>query len=180
MTCQGGDVSGGCDHFSLYPLGFSTAEEHVASFRMCLEMILTGVFSLMGCLDTWVPIALGSLVREVRSPLPGGSLPNFLLHQSSLSRRYPSCSRLTLHSMQCPSSDPHIASPQALGGLVQVLSPVEGTERGLDQLSVRDRAKKDVRSGLGLDDFGVRVGIWLRVGVRVRVRFMVRFGSGSQ
>ena len=55
------------------------------------------------------------------------------------------------------------------------MSPLEGTELGLDQLSVRDRAKKDVGSGLGLDDFGVRVSIRLRVGVRVRVRIMVRF-----
>ena len=58
---------------------------------------------------------------------------------------------------------------------MQLFSPVEGTVLGLDQLSVRDRAKKDVGSGLGLDDFGVRVSICLRVVVRVRVRFMVKF-----
>ena len=58
---------------------------------------------------------------------------------------------------------------------MQLFSPLEGTELGLDQLSVRVRAKKDVGSGLGLDVFGVRVSVRLRVGVRVRVRFMVRF-----
>ena len=58
---------------------------------------------------------------------------------------------------------------------MQLLSPLEGAELGLDQLSVRVRAKKDVGSGLWLDDFGVMVSVRLRVGVRVRVRFMVRF-----
>ena len=38
MTCQGGDLSGRRALFSLNPLGFSTAEEHVLSFRMCIEM----------------------------------------------------------------------------------------------------------------------------------------------
>ena len=32
------------------------------------------VSSVKGCLDTWVPIPLGSVVRELRSPLPGGLL----------------------------------------------------------------------------------------------------------
>ena len=41
-------MSGGRALFSLHPLGFSTAEEHVASFRMCLEMSWAGGFSLYG------------------------------------------------------------------------------------------------------------------------------------
>ena len=63
---------------------------------------------------------------------------------------------------------------------MQLFSPLEGTELGLDQVSVRVRVKNDLWSGLGLDVFGVRVSVRLRVGVRVRVRFMVRLGSGSQ
>ena len=58
---------------------------------------------------------------------------------------------------------------------MQLLSPPEGTELSLDQVSVRVRVKKDLGSGLGLDIFGVRVSVRLRVGVRFRVRFMVRF-----
>ena len=63
---------------------------------------------------------------------------------------------------------------------VQLFSPLEGTELGLDWVSVRVRVKKDLGSGLGLDVLLVRVSGRLRVGVRVRVRFMDRFRLGSQ
>ena len=55
------------------------------------------------------------------------------------------------------------------------MSLLEGTELGLDQVTVRVRVKKDLGSGRELDVFGVRVRVRLRVGLRVRVRFMVRF-----
>ena len=55
------------------------------------------------------------------------------------------------------------------------MSPLEGIELGLDQVSVRVRVNKDLGSGLGLDVIGARVGIRLREGFRVRVRFMVWF-----
>ena len=55
------------------------------------------------------------------------------------------------------------------------MSLLEGTELGLDQVTVRVRVKKDLGSGIELGVFGVRVSVRLRVGVRVTVRFMVRF-----
>ena len=48
-------------------------------------------------------------------------------------------------------------SPSPWEAWVQLLSPLEGTELGLDQVSVRVREKKDLGSGLGLDLIGVRV-----------------------
>ena len=57
---------------------------------------------------------------------------------------------------------------------MQLLSPLEGTELGLDYVSVMVRVKKYLGSGLGLDVVGVRVSGWLSVGVMVRVSFMVR------
>ena len=58
---------------------------------------------------------------------------------------------------------------------VQLLTPLEGTELGLDEFRVRVRVKKDLGSGFELQVVGVRVSVRLRVVVRVTVRFMVRF-----
>ena len=38
--------------------------------------------------------------------------------------------RLTLHSMQCPSSDPHSDSTQPLGGLGAAVVPAGGNRAG--------------------------------------------------
>ena len=63
---------------------------------------------------------------------------------------------------------------------MQLLSPLEGTELGLDQLSVRVRVKNDLGSGVGLDVFGVRISIRFRVGSGLGLGSWLGLGSGSQ
>ena len=56
---------------------------------------------------------------------------------------------------------PILPPPSPWESRVQLLSPMEGTELGLDQVSVRVRVKKDLGSGLWLDIVGVRVSAGL-------------------
>lgn len=65
------------------------------------------------------PIVLGSIVRKVRSPLPGVCLPTTSSHTRAPPGGSPSpaCSMLTLCSMPRPYSDSHTAHPQSLRGL---------------------------------------------------------------
>ena len=99
---------------------------------MCLEMSWAGGFSLYG-----VPGYMGSnsvgLCRQGSEVTTAWGLLTELPAVRELPEP-PVCKllRLTLHSMQCPSSDPHSDSTQPLGGLGAAVVPLEATELGLD------------------------------------------------
>ena len=127
MTCQGGDVSDGPALFSLHPLGLNTAEEHVSSFRMCLEMSGAGGFSRNGvpgyvgsnsvglcCQGSEVTAAWGVLTKLPAAPeLTEPPVPKLLRAHNPLNAV----------PIQCPP----YSLPPAPGGLGAAVVPAEGT-----------------------------------------------------